>query len=529
MNSNDKDTMEKETTQTMRIDRRPIDRGWAWVVLTATTLLMLIVIGNARSFGIFLLEIQHLFSASSSAISIILSTEYVANCITGFAAMNLLAKFISFRTFVICGCTLCSLTFIFDSISKDVFVIPFIHLLNGAGLAFIYGSCIVMQSTYFNRYLGTANAISACGVSVGQFTLPYLLNYLIVTYGVRGALLLNAGIFLQCLVFGALLRPISYYDTTTRSKVTSSTDVELNERNTTAKEEKQTESIKLESDDDGKISPFLTDSKERDSLKSVGSKESTMDSPLSSLVTKERTDLKDGGKNAYSTENSSGTMKNRSVETDTKPLLVRTLVGLRRNFRKLLEAPDFTLFREKKFISVYIGTILGTAASSMPQAFFPAHAVDLDMSSEDGVIFLTVGGVADFVGRLLMVLLADRKFLNRAQLLGVTLITHGVAACFVSFYTKFFLFAMYCACYGISSGIYFSISNTVMVDFIGSQRMSDAIGLMILGSGIIGTISFPFTGYLRDVTGSYKFGFILNGVCLLISGALFLASTFIIV
>uniref|UniRef100_A0A0L8FSW2 Major facilitator superfamily (MFS) profile domain-containing protein n=1 Tax=Octopus bimaculoides TaxID=37653 RepID=A0A0L8FSW2_OCTBM len=83
MNSNDKDTMEKETTQTMHMDRRPIDRGWAWVVLAATTLLMLIVIGNARSFGIFFLEIQHLFSASSSAISIILCTEYVANCITG--------------------------------------------------------------------------------------------------------------------------------------------------------------------------------------------------------------------------------------------------------------------------------------------------------------------------------------------------------------------------------------------------------------------------------------------------------------
>ncbi|XP_014787190.2 monocarboxylate transporter 12 [Octopus bimaculoides] len=348
-----------------------------------------------------------------------------------------------------------------------------------------------MQSTYFKRYLGTANAISACGVSVGQFTLPYILNYLIITYGVRGALLLNAGIYLQCLVFGALLRPISCYDTTTRLKVISSTDIELNERNTTVKGEKQTESIKQQSDDDGEISPFLTDSKDRDSLHSVGSQESTMDSPLSSLVTiKERTDLKDGDKSAYSIEN-------------------------------------FALFREKKFISGYIGAILGAAASSMPQAFFPAHAVDLDLSTEDGVVFLTVGGVADFVGRLLMVFLADRKFLNRGRLLGVILIIHGVAACFVSFYTKFFLFAMYCACYGISSGIYFSISNTVMVDFIGSQRMSDAVGLLILGSGIIGTIGYPLTGYLRDVTGSYNLGFILNGVCLLISGASFLVATFI--
>uniref|UniRef100_A0A0L8FMT9 Major facilitator superfamily (MFS) profile domain-containing protein n=2 Tax=Octopus bimaculoides TaxID=37653 RepID=A0A0L8FMT9_OCTBM len=411
---------------------------------------MILVMGNSRSFGIFFIEILQMFNASSSAISTILSAEHVASCLTGFLAMNFLAKFISFRTFVLCGSVLSALTFICDFLTKNVFWLPFFHIFNGTGRAFVYGSCIVVQSTYFKRYLGTANAIAACGVSVGQFVLPYVLNYLIITYGVRGALLLNAGIYLQCLVFGALLRPISCYDTTTHLKVISSTDIELKEKNTTVKGGKQTESIKQQSDDDGEISPFLTDSKDRDGC---------------------------------------GNINLQSVEPSNPTLVV--------NARPNGKDCDKT------------------------------HSVDLGLSSYDGILFLTISGAGDFVGRLLMVFLADRKFLNRGRLLGVILIIHGVAACFVSFYTKFFLFAMYCACYGISSGIYFSISNTVMVDFIGAQRISEAVGLVILGAGILATIAYPFAGYLRDVTGSYNPEFILNGVGLLLSGTLFLSEAFI--
>ncbi|CAI9736009.1 monocarboxylate transporter 5-like [Octopus vulgaris] len=257
-----------------------------------------------------------MFNASSSAISTILSAEHVASCLTGFAAMNFLAKFISFRTFVLCGSVLSALTFICDFVTKDVFWLPFFHVFNGTGRAFVYGSCIVVQSTYFKRYLGTANAISACGVSLGQFVLPYLLNYLIITYGVRGALLLNAGIYLQCLVFGALLRPISYCDTTTRSKVISSIDVELNERNTTAKGEKQTESMKLQSDDDGEISPFLTDSKDTDSCGNVNSQSVEPSNP--SLVINTRPNEKDCDKSTYLLEKSSDVIKNGIVKTDAK-------------------------------------------------------------------------------------------------------------------------------------------------------------------------------------------------------------------
>ncbi|GAB1605706.1 monocarboxylate transporter 5-like [Argonauta hians] len=470
--------------QVVFTDPRPLDRGWAWVILA------------------------------------------------GFAAMNCLAKFFSLRTFALFGCCLCSLTFVLDSVTRDIFVFPFIHILNGTGIAVIYGSCIVVQSTYFSRYLGTANAISACGVSIGQFTLPYLLNYLIETFGVRGALLLNGGIYLQCFVFAALLRPMSYYDAKPPSKKVKQTDIELNERNVpTDIDTQQIESSKLLSDHGRDIYPSLSD---KDNITAMESNHSVVESSVREPLNSSGEDRETGVENIdinthYPKEKSPGKRKdgtktkNKKDKKSSQPLME----GCRQNLRKLLAAPDFSLFKQKIFIFGYIGVMLGSAVSSMPQTFFPAHSIDLGLTSSDGVFFLTVSGAADFAGRILVILLADRKFLNRARFLGIVLIIHGIAACFITYYTKFYLFAIYCACYGVVGGIHFSISNTVMVDFIGASKMSEAVGLIILGSGIVGTVGYPFMGYLRDVTGSYNIAFIINGVGLLISGAMFLAEPFI--
>ena len=79
------------------------------------------------------------------------------------------------------------------------------------GIAFLYGPTIVIIGHYFVKYRGTANALVSCGASVGQFAFSPLFSYLISEYGLKGALLLKAGTFLQCVIFGMLLRPPSFF------------------------------------------------------------------------------------------------------------------------------------------------------------------------------------------------------------------------------------------------------------------------------------------------------------------------------
>ncbi|CAE1304829.1 unnamed protein product [Acanthosepion pharaonis] len=175
----------------------PVDKGWAWVVLMASSVILIIVQGSLRTFGLFIVELQRNFETSSTTISIVLAAESISNCLSSFLAMNCLSNILSSRTLIIIGSLLSALCFILDSVASTALMLPFFHLLSGAGIAFSYGPCLVNISHYFKRYRGTANALVSCGSSIGQFLFSPLRIFLITQYGVNGALLVNSALFLQ--------------------------------------------------------------------------------------------------------------------------------------------------------------------------------------------------------------------------------------------------------------------------------------------------------------------------------------------
>lgn len=63
-----------------------------------------------------------------------------------------------------------------------------------------------MQAEYFEKYKFFATAFVTVGSSVGSFVFPPLYIYLIDTYAWQGSMLINAGIALQLVVLGSLLR-----------------------------------------------------------------------------------------------------------------------------------------------------------------------------------------------------------------------------------------------------------------------------------------------------------------------------------
>lgn len=93
----------------------------------------------------------------------------------------------------------------------------------GLGLACI--PCIAVIAEYFKRYYSLAIGIVFSGAGIGGFVFPPVVQYLEVTYGWRGAMLVHAGIILNVMVLGALFRPITLgFD---GNGVTQIKDVEL--------------------------------------------------------------------------------------------------------------------------------------------------------------------------------------------------------------------------------------------------------------------------------------------------------------
>ena len=67
---------------------------------------------------------------------------------------------------------------------------------------------LTMLNRYFNKKKGLASGISYMGASLGAVVFPVVFTLLTEEYSIRGTFLLLSGIWLNCCVIGALLRPV---------------------------------------------------------------------------------------------------------------------------------------------------------------------------------------------------------------------------------------------------------------------------------------------------------------------------------
>lgn len=490
-----------------------VDRGWAWIILLASMSIMIILQGSVRSFGIFVVELQREFETTAAAISSILSIQAIANCITCFFVLNCLTKMLSLRVLIIVGCFCSAFCFILDFQATNIKFVTAIHILNGMGIAFMYGPTIVIIGHYFVKYRGTANALTSCGASIGQFALSPLFSFLVFEYGIKGALLLNGGIFIQCITFAMLLRPNSFFVRIKEAKV------------------------------DGEITCMMGN-EDKNVIKSVQSVSngSIEEEQLETLLVVNNKHyestgcqyLENGDSYANSENKTNIVSLNISKNETDKPNLVfdqTTKTGGKKvailkesilsNLKSIFLSVDFKLFKQPIFITYFFGSSISQLASSIPQSFFPSHAEDMGLSRSEGMLFVAIAGFADLGGRILTTLIADQRYLNRPRFLGSVLIIHGIVACFTPFFLNFPSFSAYCALYGASGGIVFAISTTILTDYIGIEKLSQGLGLMLFFNGFASAGSYLFTGFFREFIGSYTPGFIINGISLIISGVLF--------
>lgn len=78
----------------------------------------------------------------------------------------------------------------------------------GLGFGLIYLPAIVSVTQYFDAKRSLATGIAVCGSGFGTFVFAPLTEYLIGSYGWRGAMLIIGGIVLNCIIFGAMFRPL---------------------------------------------------------------------------------------------------------------------------------------------------------------------------------------------------------------------------------------------------------------------------------------------------------------------------------
>ena len=90
---------------------------------------------------------------------------------------------------------------------RIIFVVDAV-IRTGIGLGLMYLPAVVMVGFYFERHRALASGVSCAGSGIGMLALAPLAAYLLDAYDWRNTLAFVAGVALQCVVAGALLRPL---------------------------------------------------------------------------------------------------------------------------------------------------------------------------------------------------------------------------------------------------------------------------------------------------------------------------------
>uniref|UniRef100_A0A6P7GCK0 Uncharacterized protein LOC114340510 n=1 Tax=Diabrotica virgifera virgifera TaxID=50390 RepID=A0A6P7GCK0_DIAVI len=191
-------------------ETRPPDGGWGWVIVLASFVVNLIADGITFSFGVIFVEFLNYFGENRG------TTAWVGGL---FMAMPLLsgpvASFLTdrygCRTVTVCGAIMASTGFVISSTTNSMTVLCITFgVLSGFGLSLCYVASVVIVAYYFDKKRSFATGLAVCGSGIGTFIFAPLIQLLLDEYGWRGTTLILAGLFLNLIVCGALMRDLPW-------------------------------------------------------------------------------------------------------------------------------------------------------------------------------------------------------------------------------------------------------------------------------------------------------------------------------
>ncbi|KAE8746899.1 hypothetical protein FOCC_FOCC006319 [Frankliniella occidentalis] len=184
----------------------------------------------------------------------------------------------------------------------------------------------------------------------------------------------------------------------------------------------------------------------------------------------------------------------------------------------LAEMLDMSLFKDVIFLLFAVSNFLTSIGFYMPYSYLQAYAESIHIDTEWASGLISIVGIANLVGRLVLGYAADKPWVNRLLVYNVSLSVSGFATILVVVCQDYYSLAVYAAVYGFTIGAYVGLTSVILVDLLGLDKLTNAFGLLLLFQGVASFMGPPIGGWLFDITQSYKPSFWLAGVTLALSG-----------
>ncbi|KAK3094357.1 hypothetical protein FSP39_000746 [Pinctada imbricata] len=416
-----------------------------------------------RSFGLFFIEFLSEFDADVSEAAVITSLQNAVLAVTSLPALMIGLKYFSERQLSFFGFLLSIIGYALSSFATSLnFMIFSISILVGAGNAIGFSPVFISLGKHFDKRRGFANGLMVSGSCIGSLSLPPLIRYFLDAYGLRGALLLTAGVYAHILPFTLLLRPESFYNRNTTSYLNSSENGE----------------------------PLLVyETKEGDTIKVLDISVSTSEPDVrqqNKHRNKRRTNTISEGTvvekryRQYLSNSSlilSSTISDLAWETFEEKSNDEKNTSFKETCKKLC---DLTVLKRLQFVFFLIYFSLSSIPGGLGFIFIPTYAKDKGLTNSEIVLMLGIMAGSDFVGRISCGFLADLPQIRMTHILLVSQTVMAITANCARFLTAYFHFYLFVIAYGMFSGMPSSLCGSLVSRICGLEHFPTGFGLMIL-------------------------------------------------
>ncbi|KAM3913112.1 monocarboxylate transporter 9 [Leptodactylus fuscus] len=468
--------------------QKPPDGGWGWVIVVASFFIQFLCYGSPLAVGVLYVEWLDVFDegkgktawVGSLAAGVgLLASPLCSASVSSFGARPVTI----FSSFLVAG------GLILSSFAPNVYFLYFSYgFMVGFGCGLLYTATVTITCQYFESRRGLALGIISTGSSVGTFIYASLQKELISIYGIDGCLLILGGLALNILACGILMRPLPQLPK--------------------AAEEKPA----LENVPD---SYLIYHEKDHQKEEHIGMLEKEISLAFSGKPYPQENGLQIKSEIMTQCDVVKDNSTNKVKDKPNCKQLVKN------KFHTYLDYWEDTinLFRNKVFAALFLNILLFDIGGFPPTVLMEDVVKSANIPKEDVVVPLVfILGIMMAVGKLLLGILADFKWMNSLYLYVFTLLATGLAVAAVPFAKTYITLAIIAGTIGFFTGNW-SIFPYVTTNTVGLDKLTHAYGILMFFAGIGNCLGPPIVGWFFDWTQSYDIAFYFCGLCVIV-GAL---------
>lgn len=473
------------------------DGGWGWVIVFVSFFTQFLCYGSPLAVGVLYIEWLDVFGEGKGKTAWVgslasgvglLASPICSLCVSSFGARSVTI----FSGFMVAGGLMLS------SFAPNIYFLFLSYgMIVGLGCGLLYTATVTITCQYFDSRRGLALGLISTGSSVGLFIYAALQRMLIDFYGLDGCLLIVGALALNILACGSLMRPLQVSDRPLPEK-TAPENVPDRYSIYNERVKSQEENINI------------LEKSYRNEARCKGAS-ANGDWKQENLLHKSPTTV------AHAKEPE--TYKQKVAE---QTYFCKQLAKRKWQLYKNYCSETVSLFKNKVFSALFIAILLFDIGGFPPSLLMEDVARSSNVKEEESIMpLISIIGIMTAVGKLLLGILADFKWINTLYLYVATLIIMGLALCAIPFAKSYVTLAILSAILGFLTGNW-SIFPYVTTKTVGIEKLAHAYGILMFFAGLGNSLGPPIIGWFYDWTQTYDIAFYFSGLCVLLGGFILL-------